>query len=63
MGGSTMTEQRTYVFIPKCSDKENCLVFFGGAFAYSVPYSKVFINDVLSKNVASKPKSNKYLIY
>lgn len=45
MGGQMMTGAYTYVFIPEYGDT-NCHVYFDGAYAYSVPYSDVFIKDV-----------------
>ena len=60
IGGDAMTEQRTYVFVPTSVD-ENCFVYFGGRFAYKVPYSKTFISDVKQRNVAGAHHYNKYL--
>ena len=34
---------------------------FGGAYAYSVPYSKEFEDDVKAHNVAGKYHKGKYL--
>ena len=59
MGGCAMTEQRTYVLVPLC--EEDCLVYFGGKFAYSVPYSPTFMNDVDNENVAGVLGKDKYL--
>lgn len=61
IGGSAMTNQRAYVFIPYDTEKEHCLVYFGPSFAYAVPYSQTFIDDVKESNIASKPKHMKYL--
>lgn len=63
IGGSAMTNQRTYVFIPlTTTEKEECLVFFGGRFAYHAPYCKPFIDDVMDQNVASVSRKSKYRI-
>lgn len=51
IGGCAMTTQRTYVFIPESHDGD-CMVYFGGRFAYSVPYSETFIKDVKERNIA-----------
>lgn len=51
LGGSVITCQNTYVFIPRY-ESENCLVFFGDKFAYNIPYSEKFMMDVLDRNVA-----------
>lgn len=60
IGGSAMTVQRTYVFIPvNCDD--NCIVYFDGRFAYSVPYSDVFIKDVRERRIAGYHHKDKYL--
>ncbi len=60
IGGSAMTIQRTYVFIPvNCDD--NCIVYFDGRFAYSVPYSDVFIKDVRERRIAGYHHKDKYL--
>lgn len=60
-GGSAMTTERTYVFVPTVNDKEKCLVFFGGRFAYSVPYSQTFIEDVFNGHVEGVSGKGKYL--
>jgi hypothetical protein len=60
IGGAAMTIQRTYVFIPTVND-EDCQVYFGGAYTYSVPYSKEFEDDVKAHNVAGKYHKGKYL--
>lgn len=60
VGGCAMTTQRTYVFVPMSVD-DNCFVYFGGRFAYAVPYSDVFIKDVKEHNVASVSRRGKYL--
>lgn len=52
LSGCAMTRQRTYVFTPKSTVVKDCLVYFGGRFAYKVPYSKTFADDVLKKCVA-----------
>lgn len=49
IGGSAMTEERTYVFISKMTDE--CLVYFGSRFAYSCKKSDNFLSDVLRKDV------------
>lgn len=59
MGGCAMTSQRTYVLIPYI-DTEDCQVYFQGTFAYSVPYSEEFMNDVKNRNVAGLSRKNKY---
>ena len=62
IGGDMMTSQRTYVFIPISFDNdEKCIVFFGGKYAYSVPYSRDFMQDVVKNNVAGMSKRGKYL--
>lgn len=61
VGGQAMTAQRTYVFIPVYGEKEKCLVFFGGRFAYAVPYSQKFIDDVKNGQVESVSRKGKYL--
>lgn len=49
IGGAAMTTQRTYVFH---STKNQCVVFFGSRFAYMVPNSEKFMQDVKDENVA-----------
>ena len=59
IGGSAMTIQRTYVFIPiNCDD--NCIVYFGSRFAYSVPLSDTFIKDVRERKIAGCHHKDKY---
>lgn len=59
IGGQAMTSARTYVFIPM-SCEEDCFVYFAGRFAYSVPYSQKFMDDVRGGNVAAKYECGKY---
>jgi hypothetical protein len=65
VGGSAMTTQKTYVFIPNhnMDDKDMCFVFFGGTFAYRVPYSKEFMDDVNCERVLGKSEHKKYYDY
>lgn len=50
IGGSAMTQMRTYVFvnIKSCVD---CVVFFGGRYAYTVRRTDKFLADVLKSDV------------
>ena len=59
IGGQMITSARTYVFIPM-SCEEDCFVYFAGKFAYSVPYSKKFMDDVRGGNVVAQYKCGKY---
>lgn len=52
IGGCAMTSQRTYVFTPVSHSDENCIVYFGDRFAYTVPYSDAFSRDVKERTVA-----------
>lgn len=61
IGGSAITEQRTYVFIPISPTDEYCQVYFGDRFAYSVPMSKKFLEDVKNRNVAGCKHKQIYL--
>ena len=61
IGGSAITEQRTYVFIPISPTDEYCQVYFGDRFAYSVPVLDVFLEDVRSQSVAGCKHKNKYI--
>lgn len=60
IGGSAMTNQMTYVLIPQIN-YDDCLVFFGGRFAYKVPYSQEFIKDVVEHNVKGIHGMGEYL--
>ena len=60
IGGSAMTSQRTYVFIPMHQIDDICLVFFGGRFGYSVHFSREFMDDVIKGRVEGKGMSGKY---
>ena len=63
IGGSAMTNQRTYVFVPlTATEGEECLVFFGGRFAYYAPHNETFMSDIRNKNVAGVSKKSKYRI-
>lgn len=59
MGGQSITSAQTYVFVPMTCD-DNCFVYFAGRYAYSVPYSRLFMEDVAACNVASVAGSRKY---
>lgn len=61
IGGSAMTTQRTYVFVPlSIVDDEECLVFFGGRFAYHAPYNDIFKEDIANQSVAGLSDCSKY---
>jgi len=60
IGGQVMKAARTYVLVPISCD-EKCLVYFGGRFAYALPYSQVFIEDVRGGQVEPVYKKGKYL--
>lgn len=60
IGGQAITSAMTYVFIP-ISIEEKCFVYFAGRFAYAVPYSTVFIEDVMKHQMASVTQSCKYI--
>lgn len=55
IGGSAMTEQRTYVFVPKYRIHDDfALVFFGGRFGYmAYSQNKNFIDDLKNCQMAS----------
>ena len=61
IGGSAMTNQRTYVFVPTtATEKEECLIFFGGRFAYHAPYNEVLKKDIAEHNMAGVNRKAKY---
>ena len=60
IGGSAITKQRTYVFIPLIAG-ENYQVYFGGGYAYSVPYgNRLFEEDLKNRQVAGYQRKRKY---
>ena len=59
IGGQSITSARTYVFVPQSCD-ERCFVYFGGQFAYAVPYSDVLMADVAAGCMAPVAMSGKY---
>ncbi len=64
-GGSAITTERTYVFIPdyySCPDKyvNQALVYFGGQFAYVVPVCDRLFTDIKNHEVASVSESVRY---
>ena len=61
IGGQAMTEAMTYVFIPE-NVRQNCFVYFGSRFAYSCPYSEVFMKDVMNNRMESVGRSGKYML-
>ena len=61
IGGQAMTSARTYVFVPVGCEEE-CFVYFAGRFAYSVPYSRTFMEDVRNGRVVAKYEVCKYMV-
>lgn len=61
IGGQAITTARTYVFVP-ISGNQMCFVYFGGKFAYKVPYSQVLIEDIHKQNMAAVADTSKYLL-
>lgn len=59
MGGCAMTSQRTFVFLPVV-DGEACQVYFGGAYAYSVPLTDMFLNDVRNRSIKGQKHRSVY---
>lgn len=59
-GGSAMTTERTYVFIPK--ESEVAFVFFGDGFAYMAHTNERFWEDVKNQDMASVSESVRYEI-
>lgn len=58
VGGSAMTTERTYVFIPYHVDM--AYVFFGSRFAYRCRINDEFRKDLNNHNMASVMESGKY---
>ena len=42
-------------------DGEDCFVYFGGRFAYKVPYSEIFMDDVRKQRMAAVYGKGKYM--
>lgn len=59
MGGQAITSAFTYVFIPQSMDTD-CVVYFAGRYAYSVPYSQELIEDVKNQRMEPVYQSAKY---
>lgn len=60
-GGSAMTSAYTVVCVPTRSKSEKCFVYFAGKYAYCVPFSEVFLNDIRCYNMESVEGSFKYI--
>lgn len=60
IGGQAMTTANTYVFIP-VTCHQNCFVYFDGRFAYQVPCSKSFMEDVRNHSMKSVNQSRLYI--
>ena len=60
MGGRAMTTENTIVLIPNYNHQD-CFVYFAGRFAYSVPYSDIFGNDVMNYAVVGVNQISKYI--
>lgn len=61
IGGCAMTTERTYVLVPNGNFDDECFVYFGGRFAYSVPFSDEFMQDIRNHCVAGKKSYSRYL--
>lgn len=59
IGGQAMTTANTYVFVP-VTCHQNCFVYFDGRFAYQVPCSKSFMEDVRNHSMKSVNQSKLY---
>lgn len=59
IGGQAMTTARTYVLIPLNVDQK-CFVYFAGRFAYAVPYSQKFMDDVVAQHMEPVFMCGKY---
>ena len=60
IGGQAITTATTYVFVPVACN-QNCFFYFNGKFAYQVPYSKSFMEDVMNHSMKSVNQSRLYL--
>lgn len=60
MGGQAMTTANTIVLVP-IKNNQDCFVYFAGRFAYSVPYSNTFGDDVKNYRMASVNGMSKYI--
>lgn len=60
-GGRAMTTERTYVFISGHAPESVCIVFFGSRFAYAVPYSRKFLEDVKNRTIHGMSRWQEYL--
>lgn len=58
IGGDAMTSAMTYVFVPQVED--DCIVYFAGRFAYKVPYSRVFADDIAKQHMEPVYRAGKY---
>lgn len=59
VGGQAITAARTYVLVPmECNQK--CFVYFAGRFAYAVPFSETFYDDIRLENMEPVYKAGKY---
>lgn len=63
VGGDAIITQPTYVLMPPHNKGENsqCFVYFNGAYAYSVPYSNMFLDDVHGRKIYGKYDFKEYL--
>ena len=58
-GGSAMTVERTYVFIPH-SQQDKAFVYFGSGFAYECPVCDRLFQDINNGRVASVRECGRY---
>jgi hypothetical protein len=61
MGGASVTT--AYTIVLECAHTQECLVYFGGQFCYSVDRrNQTFRDDLEKRNLASKRESTKYSV-
>jgi hypothetical protein len=59
IGGQALTQANTYVFVPETCEQK-CFVYFGGRFAYAVPWSQTFAEDLRKQSMKSVAQSCAY---
>ena len=59
VGGQAMTTANTYVFVLECVNQD-CFVYFGERFAYSVPFCQTLMDDVRSQRMEPVSRIGKY---
>lgn len=62
VGGSALTTERTYVFIPQIPQyNDKAIIYFGGRFAYVADMCERLREDIIKHDIASVNEKGRYI--